>query len=74
MIGDEEPPADDDDGDEVAQDVVASDAAAIEDIISEAQLSERLAELSEDDAKLGCLAIAKVRSSSLSNNIYLISS
>lgn len=69
MVGDEEPPTNDDDGDEVAEDVITSNAVVTEDIISEAQLSEHLVALSAEDAKLGCLAIAKVCSFSFSNHI-----
>jgi hypothetical protein len=59
LVGDEEPGIEED-SEEVAGDVEASDAAAVEDIISQAQLTSRLQELSKDDLLLGRKSIAKV--------------
>jgi hypothetical protein len=59
LVGDEEPVIKED-GEEVACNVEASDAAAIEDIILQAQLLVRLEELSKDDLLLGRKSIAKV--------------
>ena len=62
-FGDEEPEVDDD-PDKVAADVAASDAAAVEGIIEEADLDHRLSALSAEDSKLAKLSIAKVRAMS----------
>jgi hypothetical protein len=59
-MGDEEP--DVDDGDEVAADVAASDAADVEDIVTTAQLTMHLDSLTASESKLGQLSIAKVES------------
>ena len=63
-FGDEEPDVDED-SDEVAADVAASDAAAVEGIIKEADLDGRLTALSAEDSKIAKLSIAKVRAMSL---------
>lgn len=59
LVGDEEPSFEED-MEELAGDVEASDAAALEDIISQAQLDCRLQELSKNDSILGRMSIAKV--------------
>jgi hypothetical protein len=59
LVGDEEPGIEED-SEEVAGDVEASDAAAVEGIISQAQLNSRLQELSKGDSLLGRTSIAKV--------------
>lgn len=58
-FGDEEPELDED-SDEVAADVAASDAAAVDSIIEEAGLDDRLSALSAEDSKIAKLSIAKV--------------
>jgi hypothetical protein len=60
LVGDEEPDIEED-SEEVAGDVEASDAAAVEGIISQAQLNNRLQRLSKDDSLLGRKSIAKVK-------------
>jgi hypothetical protein len=60
VIGDEELPVEDEDV--TAGDVAASDAVVVQDIITEAQQDERLTALTDSEANLGCLSIAKVRS------------
>ena len=69
-FGDEEPEVDED-SDEVAADVAASDAAAIEGIIEEADLDGRLSALSAEDSKIAKLSIAKVRPMSLARYILM---
>jgi hypothetical protein len=59
LVGDEEPVIEED-AEELAGDVEASDAAVVEDIISEAQLNSRLEELSKEESLLGRKSIAKV--------------
>lgn len=58
-VGDEEPLVDSD-GDEIAGDVSASDALAVEDVIREADGSFRLNPLPSNQANLGKVSIAKV--------------
>jgi len=58
-FGDEQPELDED-SDEVAADVAASDAAAVDSIIEEAGLDDRLSALSAEDSKITKLSIAKV--------------
>ncbi|KAJ3490696.1 hypothetical protein NLJ89_g11414 [Agrocybe chaxingu] len=65
-FGDEEPELESDD-DEVADDVVRSDNAAIRDVIDEVSLSGRLTPLSRDDANVARVSIAKLRT--LANKI-----
>jgi len=60
-VGDEEPDVDSDD-DEIAGDVVTSDAAAVTEIIHDAEASIRLDPLPSDEANLGRVLIAKVSS------------
>jgi hypothetical protein len=59
LVGDEDPVIEED-AEEVAGDVQASDDAVVEDIISEAQLDNRLEELSKEESLLGRKSIAKV--------------
>ena len=60
-VGDEEPEVSElDDGDELAPDVAASDAAAVSNIIAEAELSDRLNALGAADLRTGLLSITKV--------------
>jgi hypothetical protein len=59
-VGDEEPVVDSDDEDEVAGDVASSDAAAVTDIIHNAEASIRLDPLPLAEANIGCVSIAKV--------------
>ena len=58
-FGDEQPELDED-SDEVAADMAASDAAAVDSIIEEAGLDDRLSALSAEDSKITKLSIAKV--------------
>jgi len=58
-FGDEEPELDED-SDEVAADVAASSTAAVDSIIEEAGLNDRLSALSAEDSKIAKLSIAKV--------------
>jgi len=60
-VGDEELDVDSDDEDEIAGDVAASDAAAVTEIIRDADESIRLDPLPSDEANLGRVSIAKVR-------------
>lgn len=62
VVGDEEPeiPDSDDTGDELAPDVAASDAAAVSNVIAEAELSDRLDALNATELRLGLLSITKV--------------
>jgi len=46
--------------DEIAGDVAASDALAVDEAILEADMSLRLNPLSSDQANVGCISIAKV--------------
>jgi hypothetical protein len=50
-----------DDGDEVAPEVEASDAQAVEDIMLEAELDGRVSPLGAGDAGCGCVMLSKVR-------------
>jgi hypothetical protein len=59
LVGDEEPVIEED-AEEVAGDVEASDAAVVKDIVSEAQLDGRLENLSKEESLLGRKSIAKV--------------
>jgi hypothetical protein len=59
LVGDEEPVIEED-AEEVAGDVEASDSAVVEDIISESQLNGRLEGLSKAESLLGRKSIAKV--------------
>ena len=59
-VGDEEPNIDDEDDDEIAGEVASSDAAAVTDIIHEADASIRLDPLPLADANFGRVSIAKV--------------
>jgi len=59
-LGDEDPDVDSDDSDEIAGDVATSDAAAVTDVIRDAEASIRLDPLPLDDANLGHVSIAKV--------------
>ena len=61
-VGDEEPGLEED-SEEIAGDVAASDQAMIDDIIEEVELDGRLssAPLSPAGVRVGCFAIAKVR-------------
>jgi hypothetical protein len=59
LVGDEELGIEED-SEEVASDVEASDAAAVKGIISQAQLNNHLQELSKYDSLLGQTSIAKV--------------
>jgi hypothetical protein len=54
-----------DDGDEIAQDVAASDEARVTEIVDEADLSTRLAPLLGYEANIARVAIAKVGSQNL---------
>lgn len=49
-----------DDTDELAPDVAASDAAAVSNVIAEAELSDRLDALNATELRLGLLSITKV--------------
>ena len=60
-VGDEEPGVDLED-DEIAGDVATSDAAAVTEIIRDAEASIRLDPLPTDEANLGRVSIAKVSS------------
>lgn len=59
-VGDEEPQVNDD-ADEIAPDVAASDAAAVRDAIYDANSDLRLTALTIADANIGRISIAKVR-------------
>lgn len=59
LVGDEDPPVDDD-NDELAPDVVISDASAVNDIVSEVELNDRLPSLDNERLKHGRMAITKV--------------
>jgi hypothetical protein len=59
-VGDEEPAVDSDDEDEIAGDVASSDAAAVTDIIRDAEESIRLDPLTLAEANIGLVSIAKV--------------
>ena len=59
-IGDEDPMIDSDNEDEIVGDVVTSDAAAVSDVIYDAEVSIHLDPLPWDDANLSCVSIAKV--------------
>jgi len=60
-LGDEDPDIDsDDDLDEIAGDVAASDAAAVTEVIQDAEASIRLDPLPLGDANIGRVSIAKV--------------
>jgi len=59
-VGDEEPVIDSDDDDEIAGDVASSDAAAVTDIIHDAEASIRFDHLPLDEANIGRVSIAKV--------------
>ena len=59
-VGDEEPAVDSDDEDEVAGNVPSSDAAAVTDIIRDAEASICLDPLPLAEANIGCVSIAKV--------------
>ena len=59
VVGDEEPEVQDID-DEIAEDVVASDAAAVADVVHEANESVRLDALSREDVDVARVSIAKV--------------
>ena len=59
-VGDEEATVDSDDEDEIAGDVASSDAAAVTDIIHDADASIRLDQLSLVEANVGRVSIAKV--------------
>ena len=59
-VGDEEPAVDSDNEDEVAGDVTSSDAAAVTDIICDAEASIHLDPLPLAEANIGCVSIAKV--------------
>jgi len=61
-LGDEDPEVDSDD-DEIAGDVATSDAAAVTDVIRDAEASIRLDPLPPNDANLGRVSIAKVSTS-----------
>ena len=52
-LGDEDPDIDSDDEDEIAGDVATSDAAAVTDVIRDAEASIHLDPLPLDDANLG---------------------
>jgi hypothetical protein len=58
-VGDEEPKIEDN-SNKLTPDVAASDASAVGDIISEAELSDQLSSLSTSDVCLGRISIAKV--------------
>lgn len=58
MVGDEDPEVEDDD--ELAPDIIASDASAVDDIVSEEELNQRLTALSAEDSRLGQISITKV--------------
>lgn len=58
LVGDEDPEADD--NDPLAPDIIASDACAVDDIVSEVELSIQLPPLSTKESKLGQISIAKV--------------
>ena len=60
-VGDEEPDVDLED-DEIAGNVATSDAAAVTEIIRDAEASIRLDPLPTDEANLGRVSIAKVSS------------
>ena len=59
-LEDEGPDVDSDDSDEIAGDVATSDAAAVTDVIRDAEASIRLDPLPLADANLGRVSIAKV--------------
>ena len=59
-VGDEEPDVDLEDNDEVAKDVASSNAAAVMEIIRDAELSIRLDPLLSDEVNVGCVSVAKV--------------
>ena len=59
-VGDEEPVPDDNE-DEIAGDVAASDAIGVDNVIHEADMSIHLDALSADQANLGHVSIVKVR-------------
>jgi len=59
-VGAEEPIIDSDDEDEIASDIASSDAAAVTDIIHDADASICLDHLPLDEENLGRVSIAKV--------------
>ncbi len=67
-VGDEEPTVDWDGGDDIAGDVASSDAAAVTDIICDADASICLDRLPLADANAGCVSISKVRGIPLPNS------
>lgn len=58
-MGDEDPLVDDD-NDELAPDVLVSDASAVDDIVSEVELNERLPSLDTEELKVARMAVTKV--------------
>ena len=59
-VGDEEPVIDSDNDNDIAGDVASSDAAAVMDIICDAEASIHLDHLPLDEANIGRVSITKV--------------